>query len=245
MTARSRASASSSRPPRDQARPHLGEILGARRREPSHRNPMKSGITRQTCVHHPLILATPKASPVVGYLMHNDQMMVGLDGNLNVVADDRLRRQPAAPARRRRLVPQAHDAARASIIPRWRCLPPGPADIADRSRCPLDGHQRPRFRRAGREQPASRAASAIAVNQPRRRLRCGALVPSMLGFGRQFLPRTVNQKASRSSSGSLVKFAAMRRASSRVSRLIAERCDAAICPNRGEAEVRGLRLKRR
>ena len=24
---------------------------------------------------------------------------------------------------------------------------PGPADIADRSRCPLDGHQRPRFRR--------------------------------------------------------------------------------------------------
>src|SRR6476646_5929968 len=27
-------------------------------------------------------------SPVVGYLMHNDQMMVGLDGNLNVVADD-------------------------------------------------------------------------------------------------------------------------------------------------------------
>ena len=27
-------------------------------------------------------------SPVVGYLMHNDQMMVGLDGNLKVVADD-------------------------------------------------------------------------------------------------------------------------------------------------------------
>src|SRR5580704_16846231 len=25
---------------------------------------------------------------VVGYLMHNDQMMVGLDGNLDVVADD-------------------------------------------------------------------------------------------------------------------------------------------------------------
>ena len=27
-------------------------------------------------------------SPVVGYLVHDDQMMVGLDGNLNVVADD-------------------------------------------------------------------------------------------------------------------------------------------------------------
>jgi hypothetical protein len=45
-----------------------------------------------------------------------------------------------------------------------------------------------------------------------------ALVPSMLGFGHQFLPPAVNQKALRSSFGSLAKFAAMRRASSRVSR---------------------------
>src|ERR1700688_1317226 len=27
-------------------------------------------------------------SPVVGYLMHDDQMMVGLDGNLDIIADD-------------------------------------------------------------------------------------------------------------------------------------------------------------
>jgi hypothetical protein len=39
----------------------------------------------------------------------------------------------------------------------------------------------------------------------------------------------------RTSSGSLAKFAAMRRASSRVSRLFAERCcDAAICPQMGD-----------
>ena len=38
----------------------------------------------------------------------------------------------------------------------------------------------------------------------------------------------------RSSSGSLVKFAANRRASSRVSRFGRERCDAAICPESGE-----------
>jgi hypothetical protein len=50
----------------------------------------------------------------------------------------------------------------------------------------------------------------------------------------------------RSNSGSSAKFTAMRRASSRVSRLVAERCDAAIRPESGgEAEVRGLRLKRR
>ena len=47
----------------------------------------------------------------------------------------------------------------------------------------------------------------------------------------------------RSNSGSLAVLAAMRRASSRVSRLVAERCDAAICPE--WAEVRDLRLKRR
>jgi hypothetical protein len=40
----------------------------------------------------------------------------------------------------------------------------------------------------------------------------------MLGFGHQFLPLTINQKALRSSSGSLAKFTANRRASSRVSR---------------------------
>jgi hypothetical protein len=51
-----------------------------------------------------------------------------------------------------------------------------------------------------------------------RPLCCDALVPSVLGFGRQFLSPTFNQKALRSSSGSLAKFAVMRRASSRVSR---------------------------
>jgi len=40
----------------------------------------------------------------------------------------------------------------------------------------------------------------------------------MLGFGHQFLPPTVNQKALRCSSGSLAKFTVIRRASSRVSR---------------------------
>jgi len=33
-------------------------------------------------------MATRSVSPVVGYLTHNDQMMVGLHGTLNVVADD-------------------------------------------------------------------------------------------------------------------------------------------------------------
>ena len=37
-----------------------------------------------------------------------------------------------------------------------------------------------------------------------------------------------------SSSGSLAKFAANRGASSRVNRLVAERCDAAICSEFGE-----------
>jgi hypothetical protein len=68
----------------------------------------------------------------------------------------------------------------------------------------------------------------------------------MLGFGRQFLPPTFNQKALRSSSGSLAKFTANRRASSRVNRLVVERCDAGNMSGIGaEAEVRGLRLKRR
>jgi hypothetical protein len=47
-------------------------------------------------------------------------------------------------------------------------------------------------------------------------LRCDTLVLSMLGFGHQFLPLTINQKALRSSSDSLAKFtanAAPRRAS--------------------------------
>jgi hypothetical protein len=46
-------------------------------------------------------------------------------------------------------------------------------------------------------------------------LHCDALVPSMLGFGRQFLP-PFNQKALRSSGGNLAKFTVIRRASSRV-----------------------------
>ena len=37
-------------------------------------------------------------SAVIGYLMHDDQMMLGFDGNLNVVADD----ARAAPAGRHR-----------------------------------------------------------------------------------------------------------------------------------------------
>ena len=99
---------------------------------------------------------------------------------------------------------------------------------------------------AGREQPASRAASATAVNQPRRRLRCDALVPSMLGFGRQFLPRTVNQKALRSSSGSLAKFTAIRRASSCVSRFGRRAVRRSDMSGIGrEAEARDLHLKRR
>jgi hypothetical protein len=68
----------------------------------------------------------------------------------------------------------------------------------------------------------------------------------MLGFGHQFLPLTINQKALRSSSGSLVKFAAMRRASSCVSRFArraVRRSD--MSGIGGEMEVRGLRLKRR
>ena len=65
----------------------------------------------------------------------------------------------------------------------------------------------------------------------------------MLGFGHQFLPPTVNQKALRSSSGSLAKFAANRRASSRVNRLDAERCDAAIFRNRGRSGRARLALE--
>ena len=40
----------------------------------------------------------------------------------------------------------------------------------------------------------------------------------------------------RSSSGNLAKFTAMRRASSRVSRFVAERCDASICPESAEKQ---------
>jgi len=67
----------------------------------------------------------------------------------------------------------------------------------------------------------------------------------MLGFGHQF-PPTVNQKALRSSSGNLAKFTANRRASSRVSRFgrrAVRRSDTSGIG--GEAEARGLRLKRR
>jgi hypothetical protein len=67
----------------------------------------------------------------------------------------------------------------------------------------------------------------------------------MLGFGRQFLPRTVNQKALRSSSGNLAKFTANRRASSRVSRFgrrAVRRSDTSGIG--GEVEVRDLHLKR-
>jgi hypothetical protein len=68
----------------------------------------------------------------------------------------------------------------------------------------------------------------------------------MLGFGHQFLPRTVNQKALRSNSGNLAKFTANRRASLRVNRFgrrAMRRCDTSGIG--GEAEVRGLRMKRR
>ena len=41
------------------------------------------------------------------------------------------------------------------------------------------------------------------------------------------------------SSGSLAKLAATRRASPRVNRLVAQRCDAAICPKSGEKRKRG------
>jgi hypothetical protein len=50
----------------------------------------------------------------------------------------------------------------------------------------------------------------------------------------------------RALSGSLAKFAAMRRASSRVSLLVAEGRDAAICSESGEKrKCAGLRVKRR
>ena len=50
----------------------------------------------------------------------------------------------------------------------------------------------------------------------------------------------------RSNSGSLAKFTVIRRASSRVNRLVAERCDAAIRPESGEKRKRAAsRLKRR
>ena len=49
--------------------------------------------------------------------------------------------------------------------------------------------------------------------------------------------------ATRSSSGSLAKFTAIRRASSRVSRLVAERCDAAICPDWGRSGSARLALE--
>jgi hypothetical protein len=56
-------------------------------------------------------------------------------------------------------------------------------------------------------------------------------------FIRPFVGRVCCYRPSsfgRSSSGSLAKFTAIRRPSSRVNRLVAERCDAAICPKSGE-----------
>ena len=43
---------------------------------------------------------------------------------------------------------------------RWRCSPPGPADLADRSRCPLDGNQRPRLWGCGLQRPDCRRGRA-------------------------------------------------------------------------------------
>jgi hypothetical protein len=75
-----------------------------------------------------------------------------------------------------------------------------------------------------------------------RRERLPGVIPDDAG-GRNFYGLSAFR---RSSSGSLATLAAMRRASSRLSRLVAERCDTAICREfGGEAEVRGLRLKRR
>ena len=37
---------------------------------------------------------------------------------------------------------------------------PGPADIVDRSRCPLDGDERPRLRRRGLQRPGCRRDQA-------------------------------------------------------------------------------------
>jgi hypothetical protein len=95
--------------------------------------------------------------------------------------------------------------------------------------------------------PARRSPTSpsVPIANARRRpsIACDALVLSMLGFGRQFLPPTFNQKALRSSSGSLAKFTANRRASSRVSRFgrrAMRRSDTSGIG--GEAEVRGLRV---
>ena len=53
-------------------------------------------------------------------------------------------------------------------------------------------------------------------------------------------PRHASLISAVPSSGSLAKLTAMRRASSRVSRLVAKRCDAAICRELGEK--RSVRL---
>jgi len=59
--------------------------------------------------------------------------------------------------------------------------------------------------------------------------------------------KTLARRALDNGNGSLAKFAAMRRASSFVNLLVAERrCDAAICPESTvKPEVRDLRWKRR
>ena len=86
------------------------------------------------------------------------------------------------------------------------------ADVAER--VPIANARRRPVRLINRKNACKPLKTS--VNQPRRRLRCDALVPSMLGFGRQFLPPTVNQKALRNSPSSLAKFAVMRRVSSRI-----------------------------
>jgi hypothetical protein len=75
------------------------------------------------------------------------------------------------------------------------------------------------------------------------RLRCDALIPSMLGFGRQFLSRTVNPKALRSSSGNLAKFTVIRRALSRFNRSAAERWTQRYVRNRGRSGSARLALE--
>jgi hypothetical protein len=77
-----------------------------------------------------------------------------------------------------------------------------------------------------------------------RPLHCDALVLSMLGFGHQFLPPNRQSKALRSSSGSLAKFAAICRASSRVEPIWSPSgATLRYVWNRGMREARGLRLK--
>ena len=74
-------------------------------------------------------------------------------------------------------------------------------------------------------QPLARAAGeprglrdSREPTEAARPLRCDAARSLMLGFGHQFLPPTVNQKALRNSPSSLAKFTVTRCALSRVSR---------------------------